>query len=95
MSFERRVLELIRERLERRGKFDALIELQLRRAHPPEQVDNAALYAGSQMYYYCHSCKHLADVLPECHTERPRQLCNFCQVMKDLGWLEPLFTSAA
>lgn len=70
------------------GKTAALKALAKRRKNQPRQVDNASLYAGSPMYYYCKSCGHEADVLPEGHLGRPRQLCGECQALKDLGWLE-------
>lgn len=74
--------------LTEQGKEEALKGLAKRRAHRPKQVDNGALYAGSPMYYYCKSCGHTADILPEEHTNRPRQLCKECQALKDCGWLE-------
>jgi hypothetical protein len=69
------------------GKEVALKALAYRRENKPKQIDNGALYAGSSMYYYCKSCGHLADCLPESHWGRPRQLCDECQALKDLGWL--------
>lgn len=69
------------------SKIAALSALASRKANPPEKVDNASLYAGSPMYYYCQSCGHLAEVLPECHTERPKSFCKKCQEMKDKGWI--------
>ena len=53
-----------------------------------KRIDNASLYAGSAMYYYCHDCGLESDVRgesdfsPVCHT------CGPCQSMKDKGWLE-------
>lgn len=73
------------ERLNREKSLAALIE---RRAHPPEEIDNALLRAGSPMYFYCKSCGHLADVLPEGYLSAPKKLCEACQRMKDCGWLE-------
>ena len=70
------------------GKEVALKALTDRRFNKPEKIDNSALPAGAPMYYYCHSCGHLAAALPESHLERPPQLCDECQAMKDLGWLE-------
>lgn len=69
----------------------ALKALAERRADPPDQINNASLYAGSNMYYYCISCGHLSDVLPELWDPRvtqPKKICNECQALKDLGWLE-------
>lgn len=70
------------------GKTVALTALVERRAKQPTQIDNAALVAGSDMYFYCISCGHLADVKPENYLSRPKQLCAECQALKDLGWLE-------
>ena len=73
------------------SKEERLEALRQRRAHPPKQIDNASLYAGSPMYYYCTSCGHVADKLPENwdpQFTRPKQLCDECQNLKDLGWLE-------
>lgn len=71
------------------GRATALQALAARRkaSKSAPRVDNASLYAGQPMYYYCKSCGALADVLPECHINRPKQLCNECQAMQDLGWL--------
>jgi hypothetical protein len=59
-----------------------------RRANQPEQIDNASLPAGSDMYYYCASCGHVSCVLPETWTTGHKKLCDECQAMKDEGWLE-------
>lgn len=71
-----------------KGKDVALKALAHRRAHKPKQIDNASLYAGSPMYFYCKSCGHLADTKPESYTTPPKKLCGECQALKDLGWLE-------
>ena len=71
-----------------RGRDYALVCLAWRRANRPDQVDNGKLHAGSPMYYYCKSCGHLADRLPETHMTVPRSLCGECQALKDLDWLE-------
>lgn len=70
------------------GKEAALKALADRRANKPERIDNSRLMAGSPMYYYCITCGHTSDVLPECHFSTPRKLCSECQALKDLGWLE-------
>jgi hypothetical protein len=70
------------------GHDKALKALRDRRAHKPERIDNASLYAGSPMYFYCVSCGHLADVLPEGYLSRPKQLCDECAALKEMGWLE-------
>lgn len=55
-------------------------ELAARRASAPEQIDNATLYAGSPMYYYCHSCGHLAAEMPEDWWEHPPPSnCDWCR----------------
>jgi hypothetical protein len=69
-------------------KEAAMEALKERRENPPKKIDNSSLYAGSDMYFYCHSCGRLADVKPEDYTTPPRQLCKLCQEMKDNGWLE-------
>lgn len=70
------------------GKEIALKALAYRRANMPEKIDNGALYAGSSMYYYCHTCGHLSDCLPETHFGAPSHICSECSALKDLGWLE-------
>lgn len=71
-----------------KGKEFALAALRKRRKNKPEQKNNALLYAGSPMYYYCESCGHLSDMLPENHVGEPKRLCDECQALKDLGWLK-------
>lgn len=70
------------------NKEQAVKALEKRKANPPKRIDNASLYAGSPMYYYCHSCGALADVLGEEHTCAPRRLCEDCQEMNEKGWLK-------
>ncbi len=70
------------------GKEKALEVLAERRANKPVRRDNSSLPAGSPMYYYCISCGHLSDCLPESHNCAPSKLCTECQALKDLGWLE-------
>jgi len=70
------------------NKEEALKALAERRAHPPQRIDNSSLVAGSPMYYYCRSCGHQSDCLPESHFSAPRKLCAACEDLKDLGWLE-------
>ncbi|HSX39232.1 MAG TPA: hypothetical protein VLI92_01440 [Candidatus Saccharimonadales bacterium] len=70
------------------SKEERLKELEERKANRPDPIDNASLYAGSPMYYYCTSCGHLSDKLPEdWHLELPAKLCPECKSLKDLGWL--------
>ncbi|MDR2540660.1 MAG: hypothetical protein LBD11_02500 [Candidatus Peribacteria bacterium] len=70
-----------------KGKKFALAALKERRQNPPEQVNNSSLRAGSPMYYYCNTCGHLSDVLPEAHIGSPKRWCKECQALKDEGWL--------
>jgi hypothetical protein len=70
------------------GKEIALKALAYRRENKPEKIDNGSLYAGSPMYYYCHTCGHLSDCLPETHWGAPSHICSECQALKNLGWLE-------
>jgi len=69
-------------------KEAALVQLAERRAHRPVPVDNSALQAGSEMYFYCHSCGALADIKPETYLFLPRALCSECEGLKTEGWLE-------
>lgn len=70
------------------GKEAALTALRERRANRPEQINDASLPAGSPIHAYCKSCGHMAEVLPESYDWRPKRLCDECQALKDLGWLE-------
>jgi len=70
------------------SREERLQRLRERRANPPKQIDNASLPAGAPMYYYCISCGHLADKKPEVWILPPKRLCDECQELKDLGWLE-------
>ncbi|MBI2594648.1 MAG: hypothetical protein HYW38_00055 [Candidatus Colwellbacteria bacterium] len=71
------------------GKEAALAALAERRANPPKQINNASLPIGSRMYYYCISCGHLADTKSEGWLlHPPAKLCDECQALQDLGWLE-------
>ncbi len=68
---------------------ERLQKLRERRRNRPIQINDTTLPAGSPMHYYCLSCGHLADVLPEDWFETPpRKLCLDCQKLKDLGLLE-------
>jgi hypothetical protein len=49
------------------------------------QVNNASLYAGSPMYYYCKFCGVHTQTLPESHWGRPVTVCNPCGVMDSHG----------
>ncbi len=50
-----------------------------------KQVDNASLYAGSPMYYYCKHCGCQTCVLPECHWDAPKTVCDACDVLAAHG----------
>jgi len=71
-----------------KGKDFALEALKKRKENPPKKIDNAALHAGSPMYFYCVSCGHQSDVLPESYTGYPKKLCPECEALKTMGWLE-------
>ena len=73
-----------------KGKEFAMQALYARRekSAKEEEIDNSSLYAGSSMYFYCKSCGSLADVLPESYISPPKKLCDECQALKDMGWLE-------
>lgn len=70
------------------GKVEALAALQNRRMknRRRKRVDNAALFAGSPMHFDCLGCGD-DIVVPENYVTRPN-LCEECQALKDLGWLE-------
>jgi hypothetical protein len=71
--------------LDKKAKLEALRQ---RKNNRPVKIDNASLPAGSPMYYYCTSCGHLADTMPEnWFITPPRSLCTKCQELKDQGWL--------
>lgn len=74
-----------------RGKVFALEVLRKRREENAgkERINNSRLPAGDPMYYYCKACGGLADALPEgWFLGGPKKLCDECQALKDLGWLE-------
>lgn len=50
-----------------------------------KQVNNASLYAGSPMYYYCKFCGCETDVLPESHWSAPKRVCDPCEILHDHG----------
>ena len=70
------------------GKETALKALAERRANKPGQINNSELPAGAPMHFYCVSCGHKSDVLPEGYTCTPSKLCGECAALKKLGWLE-------
>lgn len=72
------------------GKEVALSALHKRREEnkKKKKINNASLPAGSPMYFYCIACDGLAEVCSEGYTHSPKRLCDECQALKDLGWLE-------
>lgn len=73
-----------------KGREFALQALAKRREENSkvEKIDNGSLPAGASMYFYCIGCGGVADVLPENYVSTPKKLCNECQALQDLGWLE-------
>ncbi len=73
-----------------KGKEAALKALEDRRTEnaTKEKINNASLRAGSPMYFYCKACGALADTKPESYITPPKKLCDECQTLKDLDWLE-------
>ena len=51
-----------------------------------EQVNNASLFAGSPMYYYCKLCGLLAAKLPETHWGPAPRHCEPCKAMIAAGF---------
>lgn len=73
-------VDIIREEREVERK-EAQERFKARKAEAREkgQIDNADLYAGSPMYYYCRHCGLLSDVLPESWwIQGPRCWCDAC-----------------
>lgn len=71
-----------------RGKKAALEALAARRKQYKNRktVKNESLPAGSPMYFECITCR--ADiVVHEGYTSRPK-LCEECEALSALGWLE-------
>lgn len=69
----------------------ALAALAQRKANVPPQINNASLYAGSPMYFYCQLCGHQSDVVPELYIPShnyPKKYCAACQPIVDAGWLD-------
>lgn len=59
-----------------------------RRETQPLKIDNSRLYAGSPMYFYCASCGHESDVLPENYLKFPRRFCDPCGELVTFGWIK-------
>jgi len=70
------------------GKAVALKALKERRKANcnRKSINNALLYAGSLMYFDCLGC-NAGIAVSENYFTRPK-LCDECQALKDLGWLE-------
>lgn len=49
------------------------------------QIDNATLYAGSPMYFYCRHCGVETERLPETYTCIPLTLCGSCTFLERQG----------
>jgi hypothetical protein len=74
-------------KITKKGKKFALAEFKKRKALKTKQIDNAMLYAGSPMYFYCKYCGVLSDELPESYTIPPKRCCKECKALVDLGWI--------
>ncbi len=64
------------------------LEERKEKAKKEKKINNESLIAGSAMYYYCQICSILTDVLPETHTDPPKNYCNDCQAMLGAGFSE-------
>lgn len=63
-----------------------IADFRKRKANPPKQVNNAALYAGSPMFYYCQHCGHQSDVIAEGDfSGGHRRVCYPCRDLLRLG----------
>lgn len=71
------------------GKETALARLAERRAanQPLPENHNATLPAFSPMFFNCIACNAVFS-LPEDWIPPRRQLCEECEALKSLGWLE-------
>lgn len=58
-----------------------------RAINPPTQINNASLYAGSSMYFYCQYCGYLSEVLPESYITPPTHVCHLCEKIVANGWM--------
>lgn len=74
--------------LTEQGKAVALEGLRTRRATSPPKLDNAALPAGSPMFFYCLACGYVSDQKPELYVTEVKKLCAECAALKACGWLE-------
>jgi len=53
-----------------------------------EKIDNAGLFAGSPMYFYCQYCGVPTEVLAEDFLFPPYSSCSQCLGLKKEGWLD-------
>jgi hypothetical protein len=52
------------------------------------KIENAALLAGSDMYFYCQHCGVFIEQLPEAYLFPPRRECSQCEGLIKVGWME-------
>ena len=77
----------------RGGKEYALKKLAERveknKNRTPEDIErmNSELHAGSPVYFPCVRCGELIEV-PENYIDPPTPICDECEALKVLGWLE-------
>ncbi len=74
-------------------EFNAAVAIRQyvkRKAHNSQKVliDNAALYAGSAMHYYCDFCRDDTATLPESHTCAAPTVCDPCKALRDHGLID-------
>jgi hypothetical protein len=72
------------------NKQEALDRLEKRKAENKDKdwgAYTSSLYAGSPMYFGCIVCNG-AIVLPESYQPPRPKLCNECEGLKEMGWLE-------
>lgn len=54
-----------------------------------KKIDNASLYAGSPMYYYCRGCGEHTQTLSEGdYYTKIAKYCNPCQILNDHGLIK-------
>ena len=59
-----------------------------------KKIDNAKLYAGSPMYYYCEGCGVLVDTKPESwFLDPPPKHCEDCDMLKKEAFLDEFIDS--
>jgi rubrerythrin len=67
--------------------LDVCMEQYKKRRYENEgkQIDNASLYAGSPMYYYCRFCGILTMRVPESYCGQIKEVCDPCEVLHAHG----------